>query len=171
MPTFVIPADYCVALVDLGAYSSFVKSNWTLDLLLDHLLTEMNTGHILAWGTGASANWRIEVSTEKTGRTGFREFSGRLRGSGKLLHLTSYEELTFAAQFRTCRLPRPGTEDWRVEVESAKLDCRVVQLYDPELAETPEVFEQEAPHFLIELTPTRTRRANRFDAVPWFQDG
>jgi hypothetical protein len=168
MPSFVIPAEYCLALADLSAYPPFVASQWTLPTLLGHFVDQMNTRTLLAWGTGASANWRIDVSLDRTDLTGFREFSGRITVTGTRLHLTSYDELSFAAQFRDCQLPREGTKQWFILLKRGTYDCRVVQLYDPELAESSEVFEQEEPHFAIELTATRSRQANAFDSVPWF---
>jgi hypothetical protein len=99
MATIVVPADYCLAIFDAQAYSSFVDSDWTLPQLREHLVAEMGRGAILAWGTGAPGNWRIEVTVGLSSHRGVREFAARLRATGPHLHLTSYDELTAAAQF------------------------------------------------------------------------
>src|SRR5579883_1304886 len=165
----VVPAEYLLALVDLAAYRSFVAPDWTLESLRQHFAAEMARVAMLAWGTGAPGNWRVEVARERVGGAGFRECSGRIPATTERLHLTSYDELTVAAQFRDVRLPRPGTEEWVVAVEPGWYGCRVVQLYDPGLADTEAVFYQETPHFRLELLPAAGGgRRPRAAGVAWF---
>lgn len=78
MNSFVIPADYCVALFDAAAFPSFVDSNWTLTQLREHFVTQMNSGTMLAWGTAASGNWRIAIATQPGTARGYREFTHRI---------------------------------------------------------------------------------------------
>ncbi|AWM40378.1 hypothetical protein C1280_27555 [Gemmata obscuriglobus] len=164
----VVPAEYLIAVVDLAAYRTFVAPDWTLDAIREHFAAEIARGTMLAWGTGASGNWRVEVIRDRAGG-GFRECAGRVRATTGQLHLTSYDELTVAAQFRDVRLPRAGTEAWAVAVEPGWYDCRVVQLYDPGLAESEVVFHQETPHFRLELVATGGKgRRSRVAGVPWF---
>ena len=57
MPEFIIPADYCVALVDLESYPSFLGENWNLEQIGNHFVNQMNKGTMIVWGTGAPASW------------------------------------------------------------------------------------------------------------------
>jgi hypothetical protein len=171
MGLFVIPADYCIALIDAAAYPSFVDTNWTLPQIQEHFVTQMNQGTMLAWGTGAPGNWRISVAARAGAASGYREFTGRISVTGTKLHLTSYDELTMAAQFENVQLPRQGTDGWLISLRRGEYDCRVVQLYDPAAAESEEVFKQAAPHFLLKITKAERVKGSKFDHVPWFVEG
>jgi hypothetical protein len=172
LESVVVPAKSLVALVDLAAYRSFVATDWNLNTIEDHFAKEMTRGSMLAWGTGETANWRIEVTREHRPGDGFRQCAGRVRATTAQFHLTAYEELTMAAQFRHVRLPRPGTEGWVVAVEPGWYDCRVVQLYDPALADTSAVFDQETPHFRLELVACAKKgQRQEVVSVPWFPPG
>jgi hypothetical protein len=172
MDSFVIPADYCVALIDAAAYPSFVDANWTLPQIRAHFVAQMNQGTMLAWGTGAPGNWRISIANgPRTGQKGYREFTGRISATGKKLHLTSYDELTMAAQVEDVKLPRKGTDGWFISVGPGDYECRVVQLYDPAQAESEELFNQESPHFLIKLKKAKGGKPKAIKQVPWFVEG
>jgi hypothetical protein len=41
-----------------------VSEHWTLEDLCQHFVHEMKRCTMLAWGTGASANWQIKISYE-----------------------------------------------------------------------------------------------------------
>ncbi len=55
--TFVVPADYGLAIIDTAAYLSFVAGEWTLDGIRRHFAEQMALGTMVAWGTGAPT-WR-----------------------------------------------------------------------------------------------------------------
>jgi hypothetical protein len=171
METIIVPADALVALVDLSVYRSFVAAEWTLDSIRAHFAAEMRHGTMIAWGAGESGNWRIEVAHQSEGANGFREFVAPIRASTGRLHLSSYDELTMAAQFPEVRLPRQRGEDLSVEVEPGWYECRVVQLYDPELDGTEQVFFQESPHFRLELIRTGVAKSDSATGIPWFFEG
>jgi len=172
MHSFVIPAEYCVALIDTDAYPSFVHEDWDETALRRHFVTQMKGETMLAWGTGASANWRIQVLVNPEGASeavpGFRNFTGRVRATGSRLFLTSYDELTFVAGFTDERLPREGTETWFISIAPGEYDCRVTQLYDPAEAESEEVFNQQTPHFRIEISAADKTNPAELDDIPWF---
>ena len=172
MGLLVIPAEYCVALIDAAAYPSFVDDEWTLPQIRKHFVRQMNGGTMLAWGTGASANWRINVAggAARTARV-YREFTGRITATGRKLHLTSYDELTDAAQFENVRMPEKGTEGWFIPVKPGEYDCRVAQLYDPARADSAQVFGQKTPHFLLTLAKAEGPKPSAFKRVPWFVEG
>jgi hypothetical protein len=170
MNSFVIPADYCVALIDAAAYPSFIDENWNLPQIKAHFVTQMNRRTMLAWGTGASGNWRVGVGSGTGVAHGFREFAGSITATGTKLHLTSYDELNWGAQFQDARLPRRGTEEWSISLAPGEYHCRVVQLYDPAKAESEEVFNQKSPHFLLEIKKATHSIPSVFEQVPWFAD-
>jgi len=165
--TFVVPADYCLALIDAAAYPSFVAEGWTLEGICRHFAEQMGRGTMVAWGTGAPGNWRVEVGGARRIGGGHREFTGLIRASRGQLHLTSYDELTMAAQFADVRLPRPGTGEWSVRLATGPYTCRVVQLYDPAEAESEAVFEQDSPHFAVEIEAAQVAPP-AIASVPWF---
>lgn len=119
-------------------------------------------------GPGHLATGEIEVGGERQIAGGHREFNGRIRVTGGGIHLSSYDELTWAAQFADARLPRPGTEGWLLRLAAGQYDCRVVQHYDPADAESKAVFEQESPHFAVEIKAARGEALATLSAVPWF---
>jgi hypothetical protein len=170
MDSFVIPADYCLGLFDAAAYPSFIDFNWTLPQIREHMVAQMNLGKMVAWGTGAPGNWRVSVSSLPSAGKGYREFTARITATGQKLHLTSFDELTAAAQFENVKLPRKGTDDWFIPVDLGDYECRIIQLYDPAQAESEEVFNQESPHFHIEITKAELGKAT-FKKVPWFAEG
>ncbi|HEY0073997.1 MAG TPA: hypothetical protein VGB77_07845 [Abditibacteriaceae bacterium] len=179
MESFVIPADYGVALVDAAAYPSFVAKKWSLPQIQKHFVAQMNQGTILPWGTGAPGNWRIDITDGSTtgiksrlrAVQGYREFRGYITATGTKLHLTSYDELTMVAQFKDRQLPSEGSNEWFISICPGEYECRVVQLYDPEEAESEEVFNQETPHFLLILTRAKRPKSTIFDQVPWLAEG
>lgn len=162
--THVVPADYMLAVMD-AAYSSFVSEEWSLESIQAHFVREMTRGTLLAWGAGSYGNWRIEVQDGWENARGFREVTGRVTATGDRLHLTSYDELTWGAQFPDCRLPRPGTEGWAIPITPGSYDIRVVQLYDPAQADSEAVFYQAASHFILELRPSQEEAPQT--RVPW----
>lgn len=168
MKTLVIPADFCLAIFDAHTYPAFVSESWTAQSLTRHLAEQMNAGTILAWGTGSSGNWRVEIATHPDHNAGFRQFVGRITATGSVLHLTSYDELSVGAQSENVTLPRAGTERWTVDVEPGEFECRVTQLYAPDLAESEAVFTQVTPHFRLTLGTVPKSEPVRFLTVPWF---
>ena len=60
---------------------------------------------------------------------------------------------------------------WPVAVEPGWYECRVVQLYDPALADSEEVFHQERAHFRLELLPSDGTQLEAGPGVPWFLTG
>jgi hypothetical protein len=172
LETLVIPGEALVALVDLAAYRPFVAPDFTLERMSQHLIAEADAGVLFAWGVGEVGNWRVQIAAGRLSDGGYRECSGRIRATTTPLHLTSYDELTVAAQFADVHLPRSGTEDWVVAVEPGWYDCRVVQLFDPALADTKEVFDQETPHFRLELTPANVEVPRPTGGgIPWLDLG
>jgi hypothetical protein len=169
--TYVVPADYCLAIVDAAAYPSFVSGQWDLDDIRRHFVEQMRCGTMLAWGTGAPANWRLQVGGPRRFGGGYREFTGRIRASEGVLHLVSYDELTMAAQFADERLPGRGVRRRSVRLPAGQYDCRVVQLFDPVAADSRAVFEQKTPHYAVILKRARGAAPPALRRVPWFLEG
>jgi hypothetical protein len=73
-----------------------------------------------------------------------------------------------AAQFENERLPQAHEEQWFVRVRPGSYRCRVIQLYDPESADSRQVFEQQSPHFILEILPAVEITAP-WASVPWLR--
>lgn len=164
--TFVVSSDYgCLALIDPKAYDSFVSENWELEQLLAHFVSQSNQSRMVAWGC-VSGNWRVEIVWGNTNLSGYLEFSSQIVSSGQLL-LTTYDDLTMAAQFEDVSLPEPHAAEYQFDVAAGEYCVRVVQIFDPAQAETPEVFDGTEPHYRIELTES-TGPAKEISEVAWF---
>jgi hypothetical protein len=156
-----------LAIVDPDSYVPFVDAEWTLDQLVERFESEMQSRHLLIWGTGREGNWRVEVRFDRSADRGFREFSSVICASGKRLLLTNYESLTMAAQFRDVLLPERHQEDLLIPLAPSLYACRVVQLLDPE---SPDSARQVgAPDFFIELTavPGAGKIDESISGIPW----
>jgi hypothetical protein len=169
--TYVVGADYCLAIVDAAAYPTFVSGQWELDDIRRHFVEQMRRGTMLAWGTGAPANWRLEVGGPRRVGGGYCEFTGRIRASKGVLHLVAYDELTMAAQFADERLPSPHGGRRSVRLPAGRYDCRVVQLFDPASADSEEVYNQKTPHYAVILRRARGPGPPSLRRVPWFLPG
>jgi len=168
--TFLVPADYFLAVVD-AAYPSFLGTEWTLDTILAHFTHAAAGGTLLAWYTGSYGNWRVEVRDGWGAARGFREVTARLTATGDRLHLISYDDLVWAACYADHHLPRPGEGIGVIPVTPGPYDLRVVQLYDPAEADTEAVFYQEAPHFALEIRPGAGPAPAPPARVPWAEFG
>lgn len=167
--TFIIPSDYgCLAIVDPSRYQSFVSECWTLEQLLAHFISQSIQGAMVAWGC-VSGNWRVLVSfSSEPECSGFREIRSKITSSGSLL-LTNYDSLTMAAQFHDVVLPETHDQDNLFAVPAGAYTVRVIQLFDPEKAESEEVFNQVAPHFRLELLES-CEGMDSIDKIAWFAE-
>lgn len=164
--SFVLPSDYgCIALVNPKTYATFVSEYWQLEQLLDHFISEINQYHMVAWGC-VQGNWKLEIHDQLADISGYQEISGTIYSSGTLL-LANYDSLTYVAQFIDERLPVRDMENYRISVDPAKYRCRVIQLFNPQQAESEEVFYQESPHFIIEIIEDETT-VEPWSKIPWF---
>ena len=151
-----------LAIIDPDAYHGFVHADWTTELLREHLAREMATRHLLIWGTGLENFWKIKVSIQRTGTTGFREITGGIIASQGRLLLTNYESLTMAAQFPGVCLPQAHEWGDVLSVPPGIYNCRILQLSDPE-GDGP--FE-EPVNFVYEVTPA-AQAAESWREIPW----
>lgn len=166
----IIPGESLLGIVDIQTYASFIDSNWTLEQFNSHIQSQGRLGRIVCWGTGASANWIVDVQTAATKTKGVREFSASIQASSSALHLVSYDMLTYAAQFRSIRLPRSDAEDWRIAVSPGCYKIRVIQLFDSALADSESVFTQSAPHYRVVLKSIKKAKFQAQDSLFWFPD-
>ncbi|MBX9667336.1 MAG: hypothetical protein K2X93_06940 [Candidatus Obscuribacterales bacterium] len=166
----IVPAEHLIAVIDPKKYRSFVDENWDLKILKTHFLDQINSCSMVAWGTGASANWRIllEVnSPDKKLPNYFRDFTAFIKITGRSLMLTSYDELSMAAQSRKSKFP---LDESRLEfgIEPGDYRCEVLQFFDPEEAESEMVFSQETPHFAVRLRNADQPNC-KMENIPWFE--
>ncbi len=167
--TFVIPDDCgLLALYDPESYRPFIDENWTLEEILARFREAAAERSLLIWATGAEGNWRVAISQVPVQTSGVREVVGTIETRCGKLFVTSYDSLTMAAQFADEKLPPPHEAESYVSVEPGLHRCRVLQMYDPDAAMSPSVFEQTTPHFIIELLPTDDLLAP-WQAVPWLR--
>lgn len=109
--------------------------------------------------------WRVEVRLCQSRTQGFREASGPLQVVGGAVLVTNYESLTMAAQFAGVRLPEWHQRGLLVEVPDGEYCCRVVQMFDPDEAESA---GPGKPDFVLEFS----RSAGippAWSEIPWFR--
>ncbi|OUL27788.1 hypothetical protein BV378_08455 [Nostoc sp. RF31YmG] len=163
---FVLPSDYgCIALVNPETYAGFVGEYWQLEQLIDHIVSEVNQHHIVAWGS-VHGNWKIVIHNCLSNNSGYQEILGTI-DSNKNLLLANYESLTHIAQFADEQLPLKGMENFIIKMNPGRYRCRIIQLFDPNEAESEKVFFQTQPHFRIELEEDETP-VETWTQIPWF---
>ena len=153
-----------LALVVPAAYETFVASDWTLDQILAHFSAQMARRSLLIWGTGLEGFWKVDVVLKKSKVKGFREVSGPLQVVGGSLLLTNYESLTMAAQFKDVSLPEKHQEDLQVSLPDGDYSCRIIQMFDPEQAESA---GDDEPAFVVEIQKA-TGMVAAWESIPWF---
>ena len=119
---------------------------------------------LLIWGTGCEEIWRIGVREGRSGIAGFREVTGTIECSRGRLCLTNYESLTMAASYPDVRLPVPHQLDLVMYFPAGPYNCRIVQLWDPEL--DFDLSEPGSGDWLIELERTEAP-ASPWAEIPW----
>jgi len=167
MNDYIVPDDSgIIALVNSKKYQSFVSEYWELEQLLSHFVGAMRKQSLLVWSSGCEGNWKIRVVFEESGSVGYREAVGSIESTNNSLYLTSYDNLTMAAQFEDEVLITSKDADLRIEISDGLYRCKIIQLFNPNDADSEEVFFQESPHFIIEITPSR-EKLETWTAVPW----
>lgn len=164
---FLVPDDSgMIGLVDPARYEGFVDSNWTLELLLGKFVHFFSERALLVWSVGCEGNWIIEITETAEPERGFRSVSGMIRSSQGYLYLTSYDDLTIAAQFPDSQLPQPHQEDLRIDLPIGNYVVTIVQLFDPSALQLREVFNHEQSHFQLVFTRGDLDQAP-WGSVPW----
>jgi hypothetical protein len=153
-----------LAIVVPAAYQGFLDGNWQFDQLLAHFRAQMSRQSLLIWGTGLEGRWQVDVLLRPSHVRGFREVSGPLQVVGGQVLVTNYESLTMAAQFEDVRLPEEHQQDLLVEIPNGNYSCRVVQMFDPGVAESA---APGTPDFVLEFS-SESGAAAAWSEIPWF---
>ncbi len=149
--SFQIDDDGLLALVDPAAYPGFVAEDWQADALLAHFLTHMRQGSLLVWGTDPNGgSWTVDGRTGPSTQPAFRELTFPLRVTAGALYLTSYGDLTMAAQFRDERLPSAQNAALRLALPNGSYALTVRQLYD---LTSYDDYPPQGPHFELIARP------------------
>jgi len=151
-----------LAIIDPDAYEGFVDEDWELDDLIAHFVSQMAQQRLLIWGTGRADIWSC-VLRARAECTGFRQIEGSIASTQGRLHLTNYESLTMAAQFRQVTLPQKHELDQLVSIPPGEYTCRVTQLLDPDDDEA----EHEDGDFIIELSTPGSSQT--WTEIPWWE--
>ena len=163
---FTLPSDYgCIGLINPETFVSFVNENWQLEELITHFVSEINKNHLVAWGC-VSGNWNLEFHDNFSVISGYQESFQTIYSNGNLL-LVNYDSLTDAAQFFDVHLPLNGMESFQLVLSPGYYLCRIVQLFDPQEAESEEVFYRDSSHFIIELKKDGNPVEPCYK-IPWF---
>jgi hypothetical protein len=152
-----------LAVIVPATYEGFVDRDWEFHQLLGHFHAQMARRSLLLWGTGLEGFWRVDVRLSPSGIQGYREISGPLHVVGGAVLVTNYESLTMAAQYADVRLPQQHERDQLVELPDGEYVCRVVQMFDPEEAESAGA---DQPDFVLEFSRSAGTRA--WSRIPWF---
>lgn len=153
---FPIDEDGFIALVCPDSYTSFVADNWTLTQVSDHFVEQMNLGNaFIACPGDEAADEVFALVRRRDGGRVIREASGRVRVGDAGLWLTSYLQLSTAAQFEDQLAADPRN--------SLRLPC-APGLFRVTVRELAGV----EPPFELEIRPDGTPGNVHHDAVPWF---
>ena len=169
MKDYVVPDDSgIIALVNPDKYESFVSEHWELDQLLNHFIEAMQKQSLLVWSSGCEGNWKVRVAFEDIGSTGYREAIGLIEVTSNSLYLTSYDNLTMAAQYEDEILITSKDADSRIEILNGLYQCKIIQFFNPNDADSETIFFQDSPHFIIEITRSN-EKLETWAAVPWLE--
>jgi hypothetical protein len=139
-----------LAVVNADRYRSFVHEDWGLYELMDHFVAEMNNDNLDMWATGLEGYWAVAFLSGPSSRPAFREFTKTIEVTAGRLHLTNYEDLTFAAQFPDEKLPPKHQEAQYFELPNGRYALTIRQMYDP--ADSSSSTSDE-PHFELIASP------------------
>ena len=101
-----------LAIANADRYNSFVDGQWNLSQLLTHFVDEMNNANLIIWRTGSENKWTIEFLDNPSNKKAFREFAKTIEVTHGQLFLTSYEDLTMAAQFSEEKIPAKDNDEY-----------------------------------------------------------
>lgn len=153
---FPIDEDGFIALVCPDSYSSFVADNWTLTQVSDHFVEQMNLGNaFIACPGDEAADEVFALVRRRDGGRVIREASGTVRVGDAGLWLTSYLQLSTAAQFKD-QLAADPRNSLRMPCAPGLFRVTVRELAGVE------------PPFELEIRPDDTSGTVHHDAVPWF---
>lgn len=94
-----------LALLNADRYNSFIGSDWSFEQLQQRLTEQSKKRNLLIWETGAEGIYRIAALKQPTNERAFREIVGEIEVTNGRLHVTNYEDLSMAAQFKEEKLP------------------------------------------------------------------
>ncbi len=155
--SFPIDEDGFIALVCPDSYTGFIDEDWTMGQLMDRFVEQMNLGRaFIAYPGPDAADEHFSLVSGRDGSRVVREAGGTVTVGEAGLVLSSYTQLTMAAQFEdeaaagsnnSLRLPcAPGT--YRVALRE---------------------LDGAGPAFELELRPDDAPEMVPHTAVPWFE--
>lgn len=156
-----------LGIANYDKYDSFLSPNWDFEMMQEKIVNEMNSHHLLFWGTGMENVWKIKIDTKDTTQDVFREERGVIEVTNKKLYLTNYETLTMAAQFGHIKLPEKHQENLSIELPNGKYMIKFRQLINPNnLTPNSEVFDFEI--ILSKISNMSEIHVNNFRKIFWY---
>ncbi|UNK17171.1 hypothetical protein MNQ98_22210 [Paenibacillus sp. N3/727] len=124
-----------MGIVNADRYTSFVDSDWDLDMLRQHVAEEMKKGNVIVWqltSEGVEVDWRVNVGIGQDPETdgGYRESESYICVTNNELHIVNYDCLTMSAQFQDHLLPDEDCKIWRIQLDNGIYKVRIIQFYN-----------------------------------------
>ena len=156
-----------IALVDAHRYDAFVRQDWTFDDLRARFIREMRRRTLLIWATGIEGIWNVRITTDAVEHQPLRTLEARIDVTDGKLFLTSYDDLSMAAQFPDESLPQKHNADLVFDIENGTYDVRVHQLYDPD----DPGLDFTGVHFEISIAKAMDGSVDphEFEEIPWLR--
>lgn len=120
-----------IGIVNADQYKSFVKEDWDLSELQNHFINEMNNNNLILWSTGSENVWTINFLGKPSDNKSFRDFYKSIIVTNGRLYLTTYDDLTMAAQFEDEIIPSTPNADLELRLENGRYEFQIRQLFDP----------------------------------------
>lgn len=158
--------DGILAVVNGHRYKTFVHEDWELDQLLAHFAAEMNNGNMAVWQTNndGGGDWDIEVLDKPSDKPAHREFTKTMEVTDGALYISTYTDLTMAAQFAKYKVPAEENAHLRIPLENGPYRITVRQLFNPEESYGVE----DGISFEIITTKTASPGADKVDGAFWW---
>lgn len=160
--------DGFLGLIDAATYKGFVDEDWSLPQLLTHFVSQMNGQSLVIWQTNniGGGAWEVEILSKPSIKKAFRAFSHTIQVTSGLLYLTTYTDLTMAAQFADEPLPSKQNAGLEIPLENGGYLVTVRQLFDPYASEEK---EEEGADF--ELVFEKTDQViSEIEGVYWWDE-
>ena len=153
-----------LGIVNADTYNSFVSEAWELSKLFDHFIEEINNDHLILWATGSENNWTVNFLNKPSELESFREFSRTIEVTSGKLFLTSYEDLTMAAQYDNEKIPAKHNANLSIDLDKGRYECQIRQLFDP----ADNNYEPEGKvNFEIVVQFDTNKKSQHIDKVFW----
>jgi hypothetical protein len=156
-----------IGIINNDLYYSFVDGDWELDQLFIHFIKEMNQNKCLIFNIGTQNLITFEKRNSPSQNSAFREIQADICVTNNKLYISSYTDLTMAAQFDDEMIPSKTNQLIFFDVDNGDYKIIVRQMFDPE---NYDYNNMPDPCFEIIINNCEKSSLNKFNKVIWWNE-